>query len=83
MRTAIGSSAGLPTLLAKNLGIDVTAGRAMRTTAKAATRRVRLGKTAKAAKRLKKLSSAAPTKSKRLVKTNLVPRARTAHRSRG
>jgi hypothetical protein len=34
LRAAIGRSAGLPALLAKTLGIDVTAGRARRTTAK-------------------------------------------------
>ena len=82
LRKLIGKAAGAPTLLAKNLGVDVSAGRARRTSARTATRWARLGKTAMAAKRLKKLSSAAPTKSKRLVKTNLVPRAPTALRSR-
>jgi hypothetical protein len=75
LRAEIGEAAGLPALLAKNLGIDVTAGRVRRTTAKAATRKARLGKTAKAAKRLKRLSHVAPTKAKRMVKTNLVPKS--------
>ena len=75
LRAAIGDSTGRPAQVAKNLGIDTSSGRSRRTWARKTTRRLRLCKAAKAALRLKVLRRAAPTKTKRMIKTNLMPKS--------
>jgi ribonuclease HI len=75
LRQQIGWAAGKPTEVAKNLGVDISAGKARMTRATTTTRRLRILKAAKAVGRLKMFKAVMPGKIKRFNKTNVLPKA--------